>query len=945
MEDLSEEEKKIFANASLENLFYSASAAQKRHEEISKSRTISARLEPFVSAIDQYAIALDIAKAFEKYFKKLIDMFTRIGDVLPRCRAYYSLFPNHERLLQAISMAYLDIIHFCTDAKATFRRLKKSTTIQFTLKLIWKDFNKEFDEAMSNFRNHIKSVEKEAGLSNMIEASDERSLARADRAEKERQRKTAWRDRDLGDPNQAIRGLDDERLLVLSLVLWNTSNLIDTIAETTDRRDITKGFASLHIIERNITSQETAIAYFYCDFSDSKSLETCNILGAIAKQLLDNIAIPDELEEQIYSSYRMGGRTPTDDELVAIITSISKQFSKVFIFIDGLDECGKEEQSTILSMVHQMSRSHSPTVKILITSREEVVISESLKGLPRLQVSAENIFSDITSFVEETVKWKIKSGALVIQDLSLESDIISTLVDGAQGMFLWVHFQLADLCEAASDFGIRETLRNLPKGMAATYARIQQKIGRSPTDMALAQRIFKWIVCAKRPLLLAELAEAVSFEPTDRSWDADKIPNHSRLIQACRNLVVFDEDDETVRLAHHTVQQFLLQPPANGLARGFHFQLEQADVEVGEICVAYLSFSDFERQIAVSNPENLLPISAVPGPAAILDRATSALGLRGVPASMFKIGHILCSGSTRYQLPNFDLGKFAKLRKPPSADLHEKYHLLDYAVKNWVGHTSNFTEDNTTMWKKFKYLAMDKPMPFDVRIWGDSSVSGDLPYMALFNWAIDAGHVPLLKLLPQLPTGFDLHAYCRQSSEKGRSAVFNASRRGHANLIEFLASHACIDGEDGNPLVGAAENGHDVVVRVLLKYKLCLEGRTKAVQIASGSGHATVIRVLLKNEPPIDLQSGWGKAALAEATEKGFGEVLAVLLSKAADFELAILNLEKAWDNVALHAACGRGFSGVVRLLLEHKADVNAKEFSSGETALHLAAEKGHKAV
>jgi hypothetical protein len=36
----------------------------------------------------------------------------------------------------------------------------------------------------------VKNVEKEAGVSNMIEASNERALAQADRAEKERQRKS-----------------------------------------------------------------------------------------------------------------------------------------------------------------------------------------------------------------------------------------------------------------------------------------------------------------------------------------------------------------------------------------------------------------------------------------------------------------------------------------------------------------------------------------------------------------------------------------------------------------------------------------------------------------------------------------------------------------------------------------------------------------------------------
>ena len=124
-------------------------------------------------------------------------------------------------------------------------------------------------------------------------------------------------------------------------------------------------------------------------------------------------------------------------------------------------------------------------------------------------------------------------------------------------------------------------------------------------------------------------------------------------------------------------------------------------------------------------------------------------------------------------------------------------------------------------------------------------------------------------------------------------AYYNISQQGHANLIEFLASHVCIYRQNRKPLVEAAENRHDFVVRLLLKYKLCLKGKTEALQIASRAGHATVMHVLLENEPPLDLQSGWGEAALAEAAEKGFGKVLVILLGKAANFEMAILILEK----------------------------------------------------
>ena len=55
-------------------------------------------------------------------------MFTRIGDVLPRFWLYETLFPSHERLVQALSVVYLDILTFCNDAKSVFRKAKSSAS-------------------------------------------------------------------------------------------------------------------------------------------------------------------------------------------------------------------------------------------------------------------------------------------------------------------------------------------------------------------------------------------------------------------------------------------------------------------------------------------------------------------------------------------------------------------------------------------------------------------------------------------------------------------------------------------------------------------------------------------------------------------------------------------------------------------------------------------------
>ena len=60
VEDLEEPERRLFAEASLENIFYSASAAQKTHEEESRLRYLASKLESLLAGIDQYGKAMDV---------------------------------------------------------------------------------------------------------------------------------------------------------------------------------------------------------------------------------------------------------------------------------------------------------------------------------------------------------------------------------------------------------------------------------------------------------------------------------------------------------------------------------------------------------------------------------------------------------------------------------------------------------------------------------------------------------------------------------------------------------------------------------------------------------------------------------------------------------------------------------------------------------------------
>ena len=101
-------------------------------------------------------------------------MFNRISDLLPRLRIYEQLFPNHEKLVQALSVMYFDVLKFCSDAKAMLRRSKYTI-----FSLVWKPFERQFGSQMETFRRHQKEMEKDASLSHMIEAADSRALIRS----------------------------------------------------------------------------------------------------------------------------------------------------------------------------------------------------------------------------------------------------------------------------------------------------------------------------------------------------------------------------------------------------------------------------------------------------------------------------------------------------------------------------------------------------------------------------------------------------------------------------------------------------------------------------------------------------------------------------------------------------------------------------------------------
>ena len=167
--------------------------------------------------------------------------------------------------------------------------------------------------------------------------------------------------------------------------------------------------------------------------------------------------------------------------------------------------------------------------------------------------------------------------------------------------FLWIAFQIQELCLYTRDEDILQALEDLPPDLPATYQRILSRI--TGTQAELLKPVFDWVLVARQPLTLAQLREAIAIEPCQPYTIEKRIRKDMfRAIEWSKSLLVLDDDDSTVQLTHPSVKQFFLDRSRPAILAGCSFDNTQLESLAGEVCVTYLHFSDFERTLVGRYP-------------------------------------------------------------------------------------------------------------------------------------------------------------------------------------------------------------------------------------------------------------------------------------------------------------------------------------------------------
>ena len=489
--------------------------------------------------------------------------------------------------------------------------------------------------------------------------------------------------------------------------------------------------------------------------------------------------------------------------------------------------------------------------------------------------------------------------------------------------FLWVDLQIKAICDTCEDDEtsdqIQEVLEKLPERIIDIYSQALQRVLQKPEEQAESiKKIFKWVVCARRPMTIDELHDALTITTGQQSWkEPSKRFRPSTVSKLCGNLIVFDDFDNTLSLAHHTVQAFLKSPPKTPSLAEFSLQAFKADHYLGEMCVTYLGFTDFQNSLTTTSDSRDLQYLNRP----VLLATHMLPGLNFSRLRNWNERLRRHTGGHDFDVEN-------QLRTIRSAiirpTVNSSFQLLEYCRTNWYHHCHAFPPEDTKNVRSLKKLLTQPSLPF---LWQPWCLSDDLdpfPHWPMFTWAVHQVHIPILRIWQELVTRNEADGSWKHLwLTSGDSLFSSACTKANITQIDLFCGGAIGVRPEIGPsrqqllagMASAAALGHLAVIERLLQQKADVNaaaaaefgGRT-ALQAAAGGGHLAVVERLLQQKADVNAAAAYG-------------------------------------GRTALQAAAGGGHLAVVERLLQQKADVNAATADSGRTALQAAAGGGHLAV
>jgi WD40 repeat protein len=320
-----------------------------------------------------------------------------------------------------------------------------------------------------------------------------------------------------------------------------------------------KSFLAASVID-TLQKRGSSCQYFFCKQSHQEKRTVSGMLKSLAYQLAKeepefNRVIralsngENELEAADYSTLW--------HNLFERSLFQSAVMGPLFWVIDGLDEC---DNGRVFLRCLKSLRDSRIRIRVLILSRNTEPIANELGRIAK-EITVDTVENcgihhntqDIERLVESEIQHIRGSENLKVQ-------LKETIRTKSEGNFLWAKLVLEEIMDCHTEESIHQVLHEVPTDMMEMYQRMEQTIMASnkKSHMPLIRTIFKWVLCAQRPLKLSELSVAI--EPSYPG-----ILDLKRTVrETCGQFIQVDKAD-VVSILHHTAREFLTQTRTSSL--------------------------------------------------------------------------------------------------------------------------------------------------------------------------------------------------------------------------------------------------------------------------------------------------------------------------------------------------------------------------------------------
>ncbi|TVY89373.1 Vegetative incompatibility protein HET-E-1 [Lachnellula willkommii] len=576
------------------------------------------RIEPLLYGIGKYAkvievlcngtpflpyvwapikLMLQLACQHKGIFEALLSAYSEIGAALPRFDRYERAFKDNLEFQNVLAAVYTNILEFHQRAYKFFRR--RAWPLIFLS--LWNDFQSRFEGIIDSLKSQRDFVDTEAASINILEAKEFRTRAQHDIEQKqkhlaglveqnERSARTAqlrhsieWLavDDKIQEDNlarSAHRRHDETCQWVMKephMKAWIKNDENHRVLWLNGKPGSGKSVMCSYITEVLSETANLDVCFYFCSSQDSGNTLS-QILRTVILQLLRSHADIASLISNDFVYRRLScGLT----QLKTLVPQILQLVPYTRILVDGVDECSKDTQKTVLKDLQAICLGMSIPCKVLFSSRKEVHISDRLSRKQQISLdNREEVEADIRLYV------KHKTTRLQTSDSELLGRIESILVDKANGMFLWVRLVVAELRYCFCDADLETTATSLPRGLQKAYARLLDRI-MDGNGRSVAIRILEWMACSYRPLKSYEILDGIMFRPGSTTLN-EKTKMHKKVLDLCRPLIE-DGPSNTLDFVHFSAKEYILQEDFHN-GRPF-ISVEDAQHNISFSCVAYLN--------------------------------------------------------------------------------------------------------------------------------------------------------------------------------------------------------------------------------------------------------------------------------------------------------------------------------------------------------------------